>query len=214
VDRWLFELDVWIMQDGNYGDFQRGGIVDFAIELVPGEGAAAADGDQTSASLRPVAWRDEEPPAPPPHRDSAAYSLEPAVVYDLVSRVVARTDGVSVLDCGIHVYCTAEPAMSVEVGSTIAVTGTLGVDPFTYFEQLASDDRLPPLIYRWRIERIGRQLAPWREVEAGSFVRHDAELAYASVQATNAWEDDGGHASYALDCVRLDEPPRRTRSRY
>ena len=94
-----------------------------------------------------------------------------------------------------RVYCTFDPVAGAELGATLAVTGSLDVDPFTYFEQLAHNDSLPPLIYRWRVERIGRQLAPLREDEPGSFVRDEAEFAFAPVEATNAWEDDGGHAS-------------------
>jgi hypothetical protein len=213
VDRWLFGLDAWVVQDGNYGDFERGQVVDFAVELTPLGDHLSPASDELSASLRPVAWRDESPPPPPPERQSAAFSLEPDVVYDLIARVVARREGVAVLDCGIGVYCTFEPVTLAEVGRTIAVTGSLGVDPFTYFEQLAADEELPPLIRRWRIERIGRQLAPWREDEPGSFVRDANELTFAPVETTDAWKDDGGHASYALECVQLNDPPTRQRER-
>lgn len=214
MERWLFGLDAWVVQDGNYGDFVRGQVIDFAVELTPhGDRLTPAEGEP-SASVRPVRWRDERPPPPPPPRESRAFTLQSDVVYDLVARVVARHEGVAVLDCGIGIYCTYDPVASAELGRTLAVIGSLEIDPFTYFEQLAEDESMPPLSYRWRIDRIGRQLAPWREDEPGSFVRDPSELAFAPVEATNAWDDDGGQASYALECVRLDESPRRTRERY
>jgi hypothetical protein len=213
VDRWVFGLDAWVVQDGNYGDFSCGQVVDFAIELTPqGDHLTPTEGGP-SALLRSMGWRDEAPPPPPPKRSSMAFALESGIVYDLVARVVAQHERAAVLDCGLSVYCTFDPIASAEVGDTLAVTGSLDIDPFTYFEQLAEDEVLPPLIYRWRIERIGRQLAPWREDDPGSFVRDEVDLAFAPVAATDAWEDDGGNASYALECVRLDEPPRRQRER-
>jgi hypothetical protein len=44
-------------------------------------------------------------------------------------------------------------------------------------------------------------------------MRDEADLAFTPVEATDALDDDGGHAAYALACVRLDEPPRRRRER-
>jgi hypothetical protein len=214
MEHWLFGLDAWVVQDGNYGDFERGQVADFAVELTPHEDRLTLVAGEPSASLRPVCWRHERPPPPPPTRQSMAFTPEPGVVYDLVARVVGRKEGVAILDCGIGMYCTYEPVASADVGLTLAVIGSLDVDPFTYFEQLAEEESSPPLIYRWRIERIGRQLAPWQEDEPGSFARDPSDLAFAPVESTDAFEDDAGHASYALECVRLAEPPRRRRERY
>ena len=62
MERWLFGLDAWVVQDGNYGDFSRGQVVDFAVELVPeGDGLSRTRG-KPSASLRPVRWSEATAP--------------------------------------------------------------------------------------------------------------------------------------------------------
>jgi hypothetical protein len=42
------------------------------------------------------------------------------------------------------------------------------------------------------------------------FTRADVPAAYRVVEQTNAWDDDGGYASYILECTLLDDPPKRT----
>jgi hypothetical protein len=75
---------------------------------------------------------------------------------------------------------------------------SLGVDPFFYFEELAKLPGMPPLVYRWRIERIERDMAPWIEVEPRGFERDPSRPGWNDVEATDAWNDDGGLASYLL----------------
>ena len=86
----------------------------------------------------------------------------------------------------------------------------LGVDPFDYFESLHELPDFPPLIYTWRIERIELNTTPWLESSSRVIVRDATRQSWLEVAETHAWEDDGGYASYLLDCVRLDVLPKTT----
>ena len=108
--------------------------------------------------------------------------------YRIAARVVHRAGESAVLDCGILTYATSVPEDDHVTGKAY-----LGVDPFTYFERLHRLPGFPALIYTWRIAAI--QL----EGESGS----------RPVEETNAWEDEDGRAHYLLDCLLLDEPPKR-----
>jgi len=186
VTAWTLSLDAWIVQDGNYGDFARGRQIEVAVEAW---GVEAWD----FSELRPV--------------DAPAVGATPveADVYDVVGRIVV-VEPALVLDVGILVFSEA-PAPAAP-GTVVAGRIGLGVDPFMYFERLAKDDRMPPLIYTWRIDRILLETTPWVESAPRTFERA-ADATWSEVAATDAWEDDSGSASYLLECVLLDIEPKR-----
>ena len=66
------------------------------------------------------------------------------------------------------------------------------------------------MIYTWRVERIQLNGTPWIETSSRVTVRDATRQSWIDVPKTDAWEDDGGYASYLLDCVRLDVPPKTT----
>jgi hypothetical protein len=136
---WVFGLSAWIIQDGNYPDFARGEVAEFAVEF-------EFDELQTAEAAAPSATlvRDSE------------YAIAGDVVF---------TDGdVWVVDCGILIYNERRPA---GVRDRHGVTGTafLGVDPFTYFERLNRLPRMPALVYTWEIARIRRLRSRQRSVD-------------------------------------------------
>lgn len=183
--QWALGLDSWIIQDGNDGDFQRGQEAEFAIEF----------------NLRDFAVVETTEPEARLLTDST---------YRVAGAVVAMLEGSWVLDVGIGVFQGQVGPPGLTVGSSVSGEAFLGVDPFFYFEQLHAAQGMPPLIYTWRVERIRRQTAPFKEVAARSFVRDPDRLGYIEIEATDAWGDNGGQASCLLDCSLLDLPPKRT----
>jgi hypothetical protein len=205
MERWLFGLDSWIIQDGNYADFRVGQTAQFALEFGT-KGSMVASQAKPRAELRPVRWAASDTASESVAGDGA-WVVDDPPTYDFVARVVHREPWV--IDFGLRAYTEHLEEPLGEEGTVVSFSGYLGVDPFMYFERLAEDEKIPPLIYTWRIDRIGRETAPWIEREPRYFVRDRSKSAFVEVQETNAWEDDGGHAAYVLECVLVDPQPGR-----
>ncbi len=185
--QWSISLDAWIVQDGNYPDFERGQQADFAVEFYFAE-----------------------PPTVTDHQSPSIVHVEDTS-YAVVGRVLATSEKAWVLDCGIGIYQELPVPAGVEVGRCVRGTASLGVDPFFYFERLHALPEMPPLVYTWRIDAIWRNAAPF--VRSGSvLVRDPEQLGWIPLERTDAWHDDDGRASYRLDCVLLDSPPKRSSS--
>src|SRR5271168_4560671 len=78
---WDVGLSAWIVQDGNYSDFEVGQIAEFALEFWLPEGVApqASSGEVSADNVGDCA-------------------------YDAVAEVLLQTDRLTVLDLGVHVY--------------------------------------------------------------------------------------------------------------
>jgi hypothetical protein len=186
--RWCIGLGAWVIQDGNYGDFVRGERTRFALE---------ADVERLD-------------PAPAAERGAARVDGNR---YRVTASIMS-IDEVAVLDFGLRAYC-----MGWELPSAEWVTGelTVSVDPFTYFEGLASEPGVPPLIYTWHLADIRRNVTPWVESEHQYFERDPHEARWESVPETNAWTDwRGGTGAwslsmpdYLLECELVDDAPQR-----
>jgi len=186
-DLWTLGLASWIIQDGNYPDLRSGQQAEFAIEFHFDDAVLT---QATTPSAEFV-------------KDSD---------YRIVGRVVFASSDAWVVDCGILVYAEEPPPEGVEESVWITGSAFLGVDPFFYFERLHRLPQMPALVYSWTIERIRRQTAPFVEVTPRRFERDRSKWGYIDVESTDAWEDDGGHAEYLLDCRKLDVPPKRSSS--
>ena len=193
MDEWTIGLDSWIIQDGNYGDCERGQLVDFAVEfwseetLSPGTGA-----DRLAERI-----------------SDDRYRIKGGVVFSSLEPLVSAW----VIDFGISVFTTGERPFGASVGTVLSGEIVLGIDPFDYFEGLHAVEGMPALIYSWRVDRIERQTAPFVEVAPRVFERDRAAWAWTDVDRTDAWNDDDGHAEYLLHCTLLDDLPRRKRTR-
>jgi hypothetical protein len=184
VSSWVFGLSSWIVLDGNYPDFERGQIAEFAVEF------DAHDLESTAPAI-------------------ASAQLVKDSDYRITGEVVFAGAKAWVIDCGILIYDEGSPPSGIDCGDWVAATAFLGVDPFMYFERLHRLADMQPIIYTWRIDRIRRQMAPFIEVRPRYFERDVSRWGYEDVDATDAWEDDGGHAEYLLVCAKTDEPPGR-----
>jgi hypothetical protein len=183
---WTVGLSAWIVQDGNYDEFAVGDHAEFALDFYSHEGLARARYGTKHQAIQ------------------VAEDL-----YQITATVVHVGDHGWVLDFGLLAYSDTTPPDGVEVGQVLAGRATLGVDPFTYFEQLANDPRYPAMVYTWTIRSIGRETAPF--VRHGNvWVRDESLRSRVDVPATNAWTDDDGHGDYVLRCELLPVPPQRT----
>ncbi|MCU1276669.1 MAG: hypothetical protein JWM53_215, partial [bacterium] len=171
-------LDAWIIQDGNYGDFEPGEHA-FAVEFTPFEVSPSAGSQRTS--LEHVRGAEHE-------------------VVGRVAKVFASSAWV--IDVGILAYQDQAPPPWATEGQYLSGRVYLGIDPFFYFEKLVRQPEVPALIYRWTVEGIDLETTPWldsRDARGRELRMRDAQrTSFVSVPRTDAWHDDGGHAHYVL----------------
>ena len=179
-------LSAWIVQDGNYADFTTGQDAKFALEFY------------SPVGLRPAA----PGPMTAEHLSASRYRVHAQVVF--------ASDAVCVIDAGLFVaFEERQPPPHAVAGGWVEGEVYVGIDPFFYFEYLHKNEGMPPLSYRWQVQRILRETTPWVEVRDahGRTVRtrDETKEAFVPVRETDAWHDDGnGH--YVVECRRLGGP--------
>jgi hypothetical protein len=184
---WKIGLSAWIIQDGNYDDFEVGQPAEFALEFFP-------------KKIQPTN-----------SRMKSAKNLGDAG-YDVVGEVVYLTPEVWVLDFGICAFQKSKPPEEMALGRFVAAEIYLGIDPYFYFEHLCIRPGMPPLIYSWKINSIGQQTAPFIETHEPSgqniMARDETKLGLKALKRTDAWNDDDGHGEYILTSTQLGLPPK------
>lgn len=176
-------IDAWIIQDGNYADFEVGQRTRFALEFYVNSVTPIG---KSARSLTPTQ---------PGH-----YSFSGLVVY--------RTEKVWVIDTGLLAYSETKPPDFATIGSCVTGDFYVGVDPFFYFEDLFGLPGMPELRYEWLIESIQLETTPWistrdsdgREIRQ----RDETETSYKDIGRTDAWHDDDGNGHYILNCTRIE----------
>ncbi len=180
----IFEvgLSAWIVQDGNYSDFEVGKEYEFALECGP-EGLIL--NNQPSRSLKRLS--------------EARYAFD--------AEVLIHEPGLTVLDVGILCYHDGAIGDSLTPGQYVSGELYLGIDPFFWFESHSQRADLPRLTYRWRVTGILLETTGWQELvdsNGGKFrSRVEHPTTFTPVNQTNAWIDDGQHAHYILQCALL-----------
>jgi hypothetical protein len=172
-------LDSWIIQDGNYGEFQIGDLTTFALEFQP----RLETIEMTSEALVG------------PSSEHIADSI-----YRVVAPIVYATPDWWVIDIGIPVYQERVPPIGAAIGRWVKGEISLAIDPFFYFERLALLPESPPLIFEWEIDGIDLQTAPFIEREPGIEGRDPSLHGWKRIARTDAWRDDDGRAVYLLHC--------------
>ncbi len=187
---WKIGHSAWIIQDGNYGDFQCHEQANFALEFFP------LSCRVSSSTEKKAIWLS-------------------ASKYKVNAEVTFVGKGCFVIDFGVLAYQNADPPETIGRGMWLEAEIYLGIDPFFYIEDLAHVEGMPPLIYAWQIQKIGLETAPFIEtVDARGIrimIRDETKSAPRDVQQTDAWKDDNGNAEYVLDCTLMDVPPTRDR---
>jgi len=174
-------LESWIVQDGNYGEFEAGSNYRFALEFYP-LGLLAEPEPSGKTGLRCVIGAEHE----------------------VQGRVVCATDSRWVVDIGVPAFQQSKPPRWVSSGGAFAGRTYLGIDPFFYFEQLKDEPGMPDLFRNWRVCRIHLETTPWNETttsRGGKLVeRAKVTRTFVEVPRTDCWNDDNGVANYVLEC--------------
>ncbi len=203
VDQWSIGLSSWILQDGNYTDFEVGQRRQFALEfgydrndrLVPVE-------DEALACQYTGAW--------------SRYQ----VTADLLTDAAEFARGMFVLDFGLVAYTRWMVLDDLEpptAGTRLRGPISLGVDPFDYMDLRMRPDGVPPLIYTWVIEGIETSTTPAIRVPYGHplyggpdegprLVPDPTRESWQPVTRTRTWDD----AHYRLRCSLEPGDPTET----
>lgn len=188
---WEIGLSAWVIQDGNYPDFEVGQTMEFAVEFWMPDGAGYQ-----------------------PSEESISATNRSDCIYDAVAEIIYQSADVTILDIGFRAYRETSMFQPLPVGSMVAARLGLGVDPYSYFEYLSQIPSVPPLIYSWKILSILRQTAPFLETLSEGReirIRDSRRLAYEEIDKTDAWNDDGGNAEYVVRCDLLPILPKHSR---
>lgn len=174
-------LSAWIIQDGNYGEFEVGRDYRFALEFFSRD-LVVDDKPVGAKRLTPVG----------------------NAMYRAVGEVMFASDEAWVIDVGVPAYRDEPSPHNARVGSQVMGDIYIGIDPFFYFERLASLPGMPDIYRHWHINRILLDTTPWRESvdEIGHkfLTRDESKTSFVEVNATDAWNHNGGNAEYLLEC--------------
>lgn len=178
-------LSAWIIQDGNYPDFEQGSISRFALEFYSEHGLVISSKSLDAPGLI--------------HRRDALHAVCGVV------RFVA--ENVWVVDFGeVMAYRKEKPPRGIATGTTVTGEVYLGIDPFYYFERLFRMPEMPAIIYEWQVAGIDMETAPFIETTdhygRTMLARDQSKRARVAVTRTDAWKDDCGNGDYVLHCRR------------
>ncbi len=175
-------LDSWVIQDGNYEDFEAAGEYRFALEF---RATRTEPANEQRPYLKPLEGSD----------------------YRFCGEIVLGEPQLTVLDVGV--LCYEENSLpQLHIPKRFAAGELyLGIDPFFWLENHCKRPDVPNLFYKWRIREISLETTPWVEADKNTFKRRPGVRSFAPVVRTNAWEDDRGHAHYVLTCELLGASP-------
>ena len=141
-DTWSIGLPSWILADKNHWNgtffgFYKNQVAPFALEINP-------------RWITPASSQDKQVI----HQGDS--------IYTLTGEVVFVWEHGWILDFGLQAYTHyySTPSYVPEHRSFITIETYLGVDYFIYYRKLYKVPGIPPLIYRWHIQRIVRRRYP------------------------------------------------------
>ena len=135
VEELAIGLSSWIIQDGNYGDFEVGGEYAFALEFFVEEWANPGSRNKSLTPIRPA-------------------------VYTFAPEVVLKEPKLTILDVGTLCYSEHGQSPELRVGAVVGGRIYLGVDPFFWSETHSKRSDVPRLKYRWKVEGIQLETTP------------------------------------------------------
>jgi len=180
-----------VIQDGNYGDFERGAVCAFALEFWPGtELAPCPDGAASAPRLDFVR----------------------GCTYAVRGQILFKGADWFALDAGVGMYCCNVIPPRARIGDWVQGDVSVFIDHFSYFESLSREAGAPPLIYDWQIASVSLETTPWIQKRPRYWERDQERTSWREVVRTNAWEDDSGNGFYVLSCDRQPGAARHRRN--
>ena len=172
-------LSAWIIQDGNYPEFELGKEYRFALEV-------GVDTLINSSEISKSMTRASE------------------ARYDFTGEILMQDSEFTVFDMGLLCYREGDFSGGFNPGQFVSGNIYLGVDPFFWFESHAQRLNVPNLFYRWHVKEILLETTEWKVTQdsRGRTCRSrvDSPTSFTPVQQTRAWDDNGGNAHYILHC--------------
>jgi hypothetical protein len=163
-------LSSWIIQDGNYPDFQAGQEYRFALEFYAQDPSI----DDSLPAMRALA-----------QMGSAKYRADGSVIF--------CSEQAWVIDVGVLAYQEGRPPENVRTGSRISYFEGLSAlpgMPNLYRQWYVRSILLETTPWLETMDEAGR---PQR-------TRDTSNISWVEVSATDAWNHDEGHGHYLLDC--------------
>jgi hypothetical protein len=170
------DLNSWIIQDGNYGDFHCGDRHSLAMEF-------------GRARLRPSDARE------------VRCRHEQGCIYTVTAEVIFVNPMVWVIDFGIKAYWESPPPAFAHAGAWVEGKVFMGIDPCFYKDYLSEIPDMPNLFDEWLVKRIQLNTTSWTHSLSGDrkvLTRDGALETWTDRAATDAWNDDHCRASYLL----------------
>lgn len=184
-------LNSWIVQDGNYDDFETNGSYRFALEFSP---------------------KDVKPLPRDDHAEQPIFTQVAGDEHEVFGTVLRVTESNWVADFGVPAFQDSKPPAWAHPGVTFHGRVYIGVDPYFYGSYLKDEPGMPNLFREWIVTRILLETTPWVEVtnpngsktRTRNFVRDSVPRTFVEVSKTDAWHDDGGCGNYILECKLED----------
>lgn len=175
-------LPSWIINDGNFSDFKRGGHSRFAVQFYAPSPLDLIVGNQQSLLATIEKNR-----------------------YRIVSKVSNAFAGWWTIEInGVHCFTQQTGPLGLQADCYVAGEVVLSVDPYFYKERLSRQINAPALAYNWKIRKIEIQTAPFVATGKGK-ARDPSQLGWREINETKANDNDGGFAEYVLHCEREEE---------
>jgi hypothetical protein len=167
-------MESWIVQDGNYPDFEVDQTYSFALEFYP-------------HSLEKAG------------REKAFEQIE-NFLYKVTAEIVYIDRNSWVIDFGISAYQAQRPPKKYKVGDFVSGVFYLGVDHFAYFESLKNLKNYPQITNQWYLKEIELETTPFLETAPKYFERDKQNTSFESISKTDVWNDANGSGSYVFKC--------------
>ena len=200
-NKWNIGFSSWILNDGNYPVFYPEEQVEFACWFYADE-FKSSESSSKSANLL----------------GGAQYCVNAEVVY--------IDSEIFVIDFGILAYTSlvTENALlpgndktgrfriaydfqkSLKPGHMISAKLYLGIDYYPYFERHCDNLLVPPMIYKWHLNKIEADFRKLVQLEGRVYGYTEPEPDWQTVDSTYV---GGGIVEFLLHCTRSVEPPHR-----
>ncbi len=182
----IIGLDSWIIQDGNYRDFSKGDIREFALEFYSKKLEVVKTPLKISSKIE--------------HIKEDLYRVEATVAYLSDSVLVICWED----KCEYMAFTEGDFSDIFKVGDRVVGEIHLGVDPFFYFESYRYIKGFPKIDYKWEIQSIELETTPWLKKSSREYIRDHRRKSFKSIFKTDANRDFDGDATYLLHCKRLN----------
>lgn len=184
LDIWLSS---WIIEDGNYDDFDVGETRKFAVEFW--SPSCMTKTNECVLSLR--------------QKENHSYSANGKITF--------ATDDVVVIDCGVLTYSERRAEVQGKIGDFVTGDLSFGIDPYFYFGYLYKIPGMPPLIYQWQIDAIVQDTTPFIQGEVCGRLGWVPDEKRRSFKNVGTTRNNPAGSDHVRRCTKVDVAPLHKR---